>query len=157
LEQKAASPQTDIALSIIRASSSQQRLSRLENFLIRLVAEVMGVKTQEFEREHPGFFQMGMDSIMAVEVIKGIEPALEIELYPTAIFDYPTIPELTTFLAGRLSQKVNGIVEENSDENKNSVIEKEKNKVIEASVAVAENKISVNDQIDRLEELLKKI
>jgi acyl transferase domain-containing protein/acyl-CoA synthetase (AMP-forming)/AMP-acid ligase II/acyl carrier protein len=157
LEQQAASPQTDTALNIIKASSSQQRLSLLEYFLIRLVAEVMGVKTQELEREHPGFFQMGMDSIMAIEVIKGIESALEIELYPTAIFDYPSIPELTTFLAGRLSQNVNSLVGENSDEDKNSVVEKETNKVIKASVAVADNKISVNDQIDRLEELLKKI
>lgn len=157
LEQKAASPQTDIALSLTKASSNQQRFSLLEHFLICLVAEVMGVRTQEFEREHPGFFQMGMDSIMAVEVIKGIESALVIELYPTAIFDYPTIPELTTFLVGRLSQKVTGSVEENSDEDKSSVVENEKNKVIEASVEAAENGNSVNDQIDRLEELLKKI
>lgn len=157
LEHKTASTQTDIAQSLIKASSSQQRFSLLEHFLICLVAEVMGVKTQEFEREHPGFFQMGMDSIMAVEVIKGIESALEIELYPTAIFDYPTISELTTFLVERLSQKVNSLVEENSDEDKNCVVTKEKNKVIEASVDVAENGNSVNDQIDRLEELLKKI
>ncbi|MFT4672012.1 MAG: 3-oxoacyl-(acyl-carrier-protein) synthase/acyl carrier protein, partial [Pseudohongiellaceae bacterium] len=157
LEQQAASRQTDIALNIIKASSSQQRLSLLEHFLIRLVAEVMGVKTQEFEREHPGFFQMGMDSIMAVEVIKAIESALEIELYPTAIFDYPTIAELATFLVGRLSQNAIGLAERGSDEDKNSATEKEKNKVIEDSVEVAENGNSINDQIDRLEELLKKV
>lgn len=157
LEQKAASPQTDIALSLTKVSSSQQRYSLLEHFLICLVAEVMGVETQEFEREHPGFFQMGMDSIMAVEVIKGVESALEIELYPTAIFDYPTMPELTTFLAGQLPHKVNGLVDENSDEDKNSVVEREKNKANEASVEVAVNENFVNDQIDRLEELLKKI
>jgi hypothetical protein len=49
------------------------------------------------------------------------------------------------------------LAERGSDEDKNSAIEKEKNKVIEDSVEVAENGNSINDQIDRLEELLKKV
>jgi acyl transferase domain-containing protein len=144
LEQEAALPQSDIALSLKKASSSEQRFSLLETFLISLVAQVMGAKTQDFEREHPGFFQMGMDSIMALEVIKGIESALATELYPTAIFDYSTIPELTRFL-----------VEKDFSDDRNSGVQVEKSTVIEDSDRPSENGNSVNDQMYRLEQLLK--
>jgi len=146
LEQETALPQSDIVLSIKKATSKEQKYSLLETFLISLVAQVMGVKKQDFEREHPGFFQMGMDSIMALEVIKGIESALATELYPTAIFDYATIPELTRFL-----------VEKNFSEDINSGVPVEKSTVIKDSDRPSKTGDSVNDQMYRLEQLLKEI
>ena len=45
-----------------------------------------------------GFFEMGMDSLMAIELKKQLEAALGYVLPVTLAFKYPSIEAITTYL-----------------------------------------------------------
>jgi acyl carrier protein len=49
-----------------------------------------------------GFFQMGMDSIMTVELRRRLETLLQINLMTTLAFEYPTVERLANYLAGEV-------------------------------------------------------
>jgi acyl carrier protein len=49
-----------------------------------------------------GFFEMGMDSLMAIEIKNRLQAELGIPLRATVVFNYPNITALAAFLAGLL-------------------------------------------------------
>jgi Phosphopantetheine attachment site len=48
---------------------------------------------------HQGFFKMGMDSMMTVQLRNRLETSLSCSLPPTVAFEYPTVESLTDFIA----------------------------------------------------------
>ena len=71
----------------------------LRDFLRGQVAQLLG-----FDTEHPldtgqGLLEMGMDSLMAVDLRNRLFAAIGQSLSPTVVFDYPTIDALTGYLA----------------------------------------------------------
>ena len=46
---------------------------------------------------HPGFFDMGFDSVTAVKLKESLARRLGLPLPTTLIFDYPDIPSLTKY------------------------------------------------------------
>ncbi|ACB52427.1 probable polyketide synthase [Crocosphaera subtropica ATCC 51142] len=75
----------------------QNRLSFLVNYLQREVAPILGLNT--YPNPQQGFFDMGMDSLMAVELKNRLETGLRVTLPSTVIFEYPTIKALAEYLA----------------------------------------------------------
>ena len=75
----------------------QNRLSFLVNYLQREVAPILGLNTHPNPQQ--GFFDMGMDSLMAVELKNRLETGLRVTLPSTVIFEYPTIKALAEYLA----------------------------------------------------------
>ncbi|MBG0567756.1 SDR family NAD(P)-dependent oxidoreductase, partial [Actinoplanes aureus] len=72
---------------------------RLQDYLRDLVGELLG-----FDRAAPpdvrtGFFDLGMDSVLATRMTNRLEEDLAVELYPSVLFDHPTVTEMAAYLA----------------------------------------------------------
>jgi acyl transferase domain-containing protein/NADPH:quinone reductase-like Zn-dependent oxidoreductase/acyl carrier protein len=77
----------------------QQRKKLLTDYLRNAVAEVTRVDTAEI-REDAGFFDLGMDSLMAVELRRRIEQGVGKEIPITLVMDYPRLTDVADYLLG---------------------------------------------------------
>ena len=77
----------------------QQRKKLLTDYLRDAVAEVTRVDSSEI-REDAGFFDLGMDSLMAVELRRRIEQGVGAEIPITLVMDHPRISDVAEYLLG---------------------------------------------------------
>ncbi|CRZ16896.1 type I polyketide synthase [Mycolicibacterium neworleansense] len=77
----------------------QQRKKLLTDYLREAVAEVTRVDSAEI-REDAGFFDLGMDSLMAVELRRRMEQGVGAEIPITLVMDYPRISDVADYLLG---------------------------------------------------------
>ena len=75
----------------------QQRRKLLANYLRDAVAEVTRVDPAEI-REDAGFFDLGMDSLMAVELRRRIEQGVGKQVPATLAMDYPRLSDVVDYL-----------------------------------------------------------
>ena len=80
-------------------ASPRERKRLLADSIDRAVARVLGYDAGTLDRDL-GFFEMGMDSLMALDVRTQLETALGIPLSVALLFDHPTVNALADFLAG---------------------------------------------------------
>lgn len=83
----------------LREARPAEAVELLRDFLRGQVAQLLG-----FDPDHPldtaqGLLEMGMDSLMAVDLRNRLFAAIGHSLSPTVVFDYPTIDALTGYLA----------------------------------------------------------
>ncbi len=88
----------------------QQRKKLLTDYLRDAVAEVTRVDAAEI-REDAGFFDLGMDSLMAVELRRRIEQGVGKEIPVTLVMDHPRLSDVADYLLG----EVLGLSEQASD------------------------------------------
>jgi acyl carrier protein len=67
------------------------------------VRRILGLEPADAIDPRQGFSELGMDSLMAVELKNRLAAGLSIGLPATLSFDYSTIDALTTYLGERLS------------------------------------------------------
>ncbi|MFV8233373.1 type I polyketide synthase [Mycolicibacterium fortuitum] len=79
----------------------QQRKKLLTDYLRDSVAEVTRVDPSEI-REDAGFFDLGMDSLMAVELRRRIEQGVGAEIPITLVMDHPRISDVSEYLLGNV-------------------------------------------------------
>ena len=89
-----------IRVKLAQASSEDTRRSLLQEYLSVTVSSVLG--TSGAVAPDRGFFDMGMDSLMAVELRSRLERELGLELPSTLTFNYPSIAALTDMIDGEL-------------------------------------------------------
>ena len=77
----------------------QRRKKLVADYLREAVAEVTRVDAAEI-REDAGFFDLGMDSLMAVELRRRLEQAVGQELPATLAMDYPRLSDVADYLLG---------------------------------------------------------
>ncbi|MDB9527375.1 SDR family NAD(P)-dependent oxidoreductase [Oscillatoria sp. CS-180] len=77
----------------------RQRLNFLTTALQQEVAQVLGRSTNQLPDPQLGFFDMGMDSLMAVELKNRLDTQLGTSVSSTVIFEHPTIAALAQHLA----------------------------------------------------------
>jgi acyl transferase domain-containing protein/NADPH:quinone reductase-like Zn-dependent oxidoreductase/acyl carrier protein len=77
----------------------QQRKRLLTDYLRDVVAEVTRVDAAEI-REDAGFFDLGMDSLMAVELRRRIEHGVGKEIPVTLVMDHPRLSNAAGYLLG---------------------------------------------------------
>lgn len=75
----------------------QQRRKLLTDYLRDAVAEVTRVDADEI-REDAGFFDLGMDSLMAVELRRRIEQGVGKEIPATLAMDHPRLSDVADYL-----------------------------------------------------------
>jgi acyl carrier protein len=63
------------------------------------VTQVLGLEPREAPAPHQGFFSIGFDSLMALELKNRLSAALGVPLPSTLAFDHPSIRELAEYLA----------------------------------------------------------
>lgn len=88
----------------IQRAPAAERRQLLQNFISMQVAEILGFKLSYDVNLHQGFFKMGMDSMMTVQLRNRLESNLGCSLPPTVAFEYPNVDSLTGFIAKDLIQ-----------------------------------------------------
>ncbi|WP_370500352.1 SDR family NAD(P)-dependent oxidoreductase [Mycolicibacterium sp. jd] len=79
----------------------QQRKKLLTDYLRTAVAEITRVDATEI-REDAGFFDLGMDSLMAVELRRRIEQGVGREIPATLAMDHPRLSDVADYLLGEV-------------------------------------------------------
>ncbi|ERN42091.1 polyketide synthase module [Rubidibacter lacunae KORDI 51-2] len=102
------SPEGDTAIAsfvqqLQQAPAPEQR-ALLATFVRQQVAQVLGMADPEAIDAEAGFFDLGMDSLTAVELRNRLQTGLGISIAATSLMDYPTLAALLEFLADRLLQ-----------------------------------------------------
>jgi NAD(P)-dependent dehydrogenase (short-subunit alcohol dehydrogenase family)/acyl carrier protein len=83
----------------LEESSPAERLEILAEFVRGQVAEVLGYSSSSNLDANQGFFEIGMDSLMAVDLQRRLQNGLGVTLSSTVGFDHPTIEALAKYLA----------------------------------------------------------
>lgn len=78
----------------------------IENYIIKKIEDLKKVSIQESDLEK-GFYELGLDSRDLISVVKNIENQINIQLYPTIMFEYSNIKELSEYLKGQFSEQFN--------------------------------------------------
>ncbi|MCV7175642.1 type I polyketide synthase [Mycolicibacterium sphagni] len=81
----------------LTAAPVQQRKKLVLEYLRNTVAEVTRIDASEI-REEAGFFDLGMDSLMAVELRRRLEQAVGKELPATLAMDFPRLTDVADYL-----------------------------------------------------------
>src|SRR5262249_17854078 len=85
----------------LTVAPAQQRKKLVVDYLRDVVAEVTRIDPAEI-RDESGFFDVGMDSLMAVEMRRRVERAVGKELPSTLAMDYPRLVDVADFLLGEV-------------------------------------------------------
>jgi len=89
----------EIAKRLAEVTESE-RGPLLVSYLCAQVAAVLGMKSQEQIEMRTRLFDLGIDSLMAVELKNRLESGLGQSLHSTLVFDYPTLESLAGYLSG---------------------------------------------------------
>ncbi|WP_175728903.1 non-ribosomal peptide synthetase/type I polyketide synthase [Burkholderia ambifaria] len=91
-----------LAMPALSDASPRERKRLLADSIDRAVAQVLGFGAATLDRDL-GFFEMGMDSLMALDVRTQLEKVLGIPLSVALLFDHPTVNALADFLVDQSS------------------------------------------------------
>ncbi|WP_099037849.1 type I polyketide synthase [Mycobacterium neglectum] len=91
------SPETTRLVEQLTLAPVQQRKKLVLEHLRNTVAEVTLIDAAEI-REEAGFFDLGMDSLMAVELRRRLEHAVGKQLPATLAMDYPGLTDMADYL-----------------------------------------------------------
>jgi len=107
---------------------SEQEVSRkdndptdqwLQDKIIGQIAHSLRVPTERIQRQQ-NFSELGVDSLIGVEIIGSLKQELGIELGPTLLFEYPTVAALSRYLAEEFGAQLS----KSEDKVVSSVVEK---------------------------------
>jgi acyl carrier protein len=76
--------------------------SALQTFLRSELAAVLGISDVARVPIRQGFFEIGMDSLMTVELVNRLESSLGLRLPASLAIDYPNVESLAGFIASQL-------------------------------------------------------
>jgi SAM-dependent methyltransferase/NADP-dependent 3-hydroxy acid dehydrogenase YdfG/acyl carrier protein len=93
-----AGPVTASVFDRIASASAAQRQPLLEQLVRSEVAAVLGYANGDGIPIDRGFFELGLDSLMSVELKRRLESAVRQSLPSTLTFNYPNVAALTAFL-----------------------------------------------------------
>ena len=96
LEKTTVMTSDELGMSLVHASPETRSKIALE-YVRKITKQVLGLSLDEKVDDQKGFFEMGMDSLMATELRNRLQNALgdRCILKSTLAFDYPTIQTLT--------------------------------------------------------------
>ncbi|HTB72267.1 MAG TPA: SDR family NAD(P)-dependent oxidoreductase [Polyangiaceae bacterium] len=89
----------------LRASPAHERPDAISRFLRRQIAEVVGAKPEDIDPDR-GLFDLGFDSLMAMELKNRLQGMLGRTLPATALFEHPDLSALSRYLADELGRAV---------------------------------------------------
>ena len=89
-------------LERLQAARPADRHDALAAHVASAVATILGFDSPAAIERRLGFFKMGMDSIMTVQLRSRLERSLGRKLPPTVAFEYPTVETLASFLDNQM-------------------------------------------------------
>ncbi|MFM7173738.1 MAG: SDR family NAD(P)-dependent oxidoreductase, partial [Caldilinea sp.] len=82
----------------LAALAAAERLQRLNAYLQDELAGVLGLDKSRAVERRARLFDLGVDSLMAVELRNKLQKGLDLQLHATLLFDYPTLEVLAPYL-----------------------------------------------------------
>ncbi|WNG36475.1 type I polyketide synthase [Archangium violaceum] len=92
-----------VLLQGLMAAAAAEREELLATHVRTEVSTVLGLDASRAPQPRQGFFEMGMDSLMAIELRKRLQASLGRTLPATLVFNYPTVESLSRHLAALLA------------------------------------------------------
>jgi acyl transferase domain-containing protein/NADPH:quinone reductase-like Zn-dependent oxidoreductase/acyl carrier protein len=108
-EKRPKSSQQSQLLQQLGKVNISDRPAMLMAYLQTEVAKVLGLPSTQLPALKQGFFDLGMDSLMTVELKNRLETSLGISIPSTVIFEYPTIQDLGEYLEREVFKSEFGI------------------------------------------------
>ncbi|MFE8599878.1 SDR family NAD(P)-dependent oxidoreductase [Archangium violaceum] len=102
----AATANSSVRRALATAGSPAARRRLLEDHLERMLAELLGLPAGTRIDPRKGFFNMGLDSLLSVELRNRLQADLDRELPSTLTFRFPTPLALLDFLCGEPQPEV---------------------------------------------------
>jgi NAD(P)-dependent dehydrogenase (short-subunit alcohol dehydrogenase family)/acyl carrier protein len=87
-----------VLLQHLEETPVRERRGVLLSHIRALLAEVLGVSPTDAVDLNRGFFELGMDSLMSVEIRNRLHTSLGCTLSATLVFKYPTVEALVDYL-----------------------------------------------------------
>jgi acyl transferase domain-containing protein/NADPH:quinone reductase-like Zn-dependent oxidoreductase/acyl carrier protein len=91
-----------IDLDALLAQPAKERVETIGAYVRRKIADVLHMDDPDGVDAHTEFVQLGLDSLVAVELKNALESAFRIPLPPSLAFDHPSAAQLTEFLNQQL-------------------------------------------------------
>ncbi len=90
----------------LRLASAGQRKDMLAEHLREQTLKILALPPQTRVDENEALHDLGLDSLMAVELRNVLMASLELQLPPTMVLDHPTLRHLTEFLFGQIAEVI---------------------------------------------------
>lgn len=91
-------------LTLLKATAPEERFNVTNDYLSDKVSRVLGLSDQHSIDIEKPLKEMGLDSLMAVEIKKAVDLAIGRNLSATVVFNYPTIADLSNYLLSDVLQ-----------------------------------------------------
>ena len=88
-------------LTDLAAAEGDKKQPLLDSYVCDQICQTLGFSPNELNRDM-GFFDLGMDSLTALELKNSLQTDLGLSLPSTLAFDYPTVDALIAYLATQL-------------------------------------------------------
>ncbi|MEL6385649.1 MAG: SDR family NAD(P)-dependent oxidoreductase, partial [Cyanobacteria bacterium J06626_18] len=85
----------------LAATPKDRQRALLETHVCSLISQILGFAPEALDRRK-GFFDLGLDSLTAMELKNSLQASLGCSLPSTLAFDYPTVDRLLDYLAEQL-------------------------------------------------------
>jgi acyl carrier protein len=99
----------------LMATAPARRREKVDRYLRDQLLEVLGSDPDNPPDLSRGFFDLGLDSLMALELKNRLQAAIGRVIPVTLVFEHPTIEELSEYLVGQLLSEVDGDAEGRAD------------------------------------------
>ncbi|MDB6055017.1 MAG: short-chain dehydrogenase [Verrucomicrobiales bacterium] len=108
---------TDPGMDSVLKSVGATRKVQIQRWLKLELGSVMGIEKWEDIDAGRGFFDMGLDSLMAVQFKNNLEKTSGLQLPGTLAFDYPNLNKLAQFMEEEFFENNDGEIEASLNEN----------------------------------------
>jgi acyl carrier protein len=87
----------------IATATAPERVRLVSDYFSGELIEVLGISASQPIDPQQGFSELGLDSLMSIELRNRVSRDLEMPLSATAIFEYPTLHLMAEFLVKRIA------------------------------------------------------
>ncbi|WP_372365772.1 SDR family NAD(P)-dependent oxidoreductase [Candidatus Uabimicrobium sp. HlEnr_7] len=149
---KSETPKAEILEKLRDTDSNKQRQEILIHHIRDEIAKVLQLESGEDVAPDMGFFDLGMDSLTAMEFKNTLEINLGYTLATSLVFDYPTIESLTNYL-------IDDIFGDTSPQETPEIVEEKTPQITQTTVEEQQNfdDLSEEELMDLLENELREI
>jgi acyl transferase domain-containing protein len=95
---------SDLTRQLAATPSGRARAAMLENHLREQLSSILKTPAARIDAQQP-IGSMGIDSLMALDLVRRLSTSIGVKVPATAVFNYPTIAKLAAALDARLDQQ----------------------------------------------------
>jgi myxalamid-type polyketide synthase MxaB len=133
---------------ILAATPQKDRAAALEQLLVVEISSVLGLDPSRMPSRRKGFTEMGVDSLMAVELANRLSRRAGVKLPSTLVFEQPNLEALARFLSAKI-----GMIAR-TDARAERTVERQPTKsaaqVDVESMSAAEASAALRDELDEI-------